>query len=393
MMEPKITITSEENNTLYFTLSNTPTSLANSLRRIILSEIPTVVFRTFPHSESKVNIITNTSRFNNEILKQRIGCIPIHINDTEFPIDEYSIELDIKNDSDATILVTTKDFKIKNITSDKYISESAVRKIFPPDPITGDFIPLCRLRPKLSDNLDGEHLQFISTLDYGHSKEDGMYNVVSTCAYGATIDTVTANDKWIDIQKDYEKKGLSKEEIDFEKENWFLLDGKRITIPNSYDFVIESVGVFTNFAIVYKACDIMIKKCRYMMSLLEKMDNSPDTEINQEIKNKDENMNHVSKIKIETNENSTISNEFLITLKDQDYTIGNALVYFLYEDHFIKDKSLSFVGFKVPHPHIPNGVIRMGFNTTETNTTVIQYLNSACQKVIEIFSKIQKNFK
>jgi DNA-directed RNA polymerase II subunit RPB3 len=358
MMEPKITITSEENNTLYFNINNIPTSLANSLRRIILSEIPTVVFRTFPHSESKVDIIINTSRFNNEILKQRIGCIPIHINDTEFPIDEYAVELDIKNNTDSTILITTKDFKIKNISSDKYISESAVRNIFPPDPITGDFIPICRLRPKLSDNLEGEQLQFTSTLDYGHAKQDGMYNVVSTCAYGATLDTVTASDKWNDIQKELEKKGLSKEEIDFEKANWFLLEAKRITIPNSFDFVIESVGVFTNFAIVYKACDIMIKKCRYLMTLLEKMDNEPD-----------------SKIKIENNENSTISNEFIITLKDEDYTIGNALVYFLYEDYYVKDNSLSFVGFKVPHPHIPNGVIRMGFNTPETNTTVLQYLN------------------
>lgn len=376
MMEPKITITSEENNTLYFNINNIPTSLANSLRRIILSEIPTVVFRTFPHSESKVDIITNTSRFNNEILKQRIGCIPIHINDTEFPIDEYAVELDIKNNTDSTILVTTKDFKIKNISSDKYISESAVRNIFPPDPITGDYIPICRLRPKLSDNLEGEQLQFTSTLDYGHAKQDGMYNVVSTCAFGATQDTVTASDKWNDIQKELEKKGLSKEEIDFEKDNWFLLEAKRITIPNSFDFVIESVGVFSNFAIIYKACDIMIQKCRYLMSLLEKMDNESD-----------------SKIKIENNENSTISNEFIITLKDQDYTIGNALVYFLYEDYYVKDNSLSFVGFKVPHPHIPNGVIRMGFNTSETNTTVLQYLNSSCLKVIEIFSKIQKNFK
>ena len=97
--------------------------------------------------------------------------------------------------------------------------------------------------------------------------------------------------------------------------------------------------------------------------------------------------------KIETNENTTISNEFIITLKDQDYTIGNALVYFLYEDYYVKNNSLSFVRFKVPHPHIPNGVIRMGFNTPETNTTVIQYLNTSFQKIIEIFSKIQKNFK
>lgn len=375
MMEPKISITSEVNNTLYFTLSNTPTSLANSLRRIILSEIPTVVFRTFPHSESKVDIITNTSRFNNEILKQRIGCIPIHINDSEFPIKEYTIELDVKNNSDSTILVTTKDFKIKNISTDKYISESTVRNIFPSDPITNDFIPICRLRPKLSDNLEGEQLILSATLDYGNAKQDGMYNVVSTCSYGATIDKVQANDKWYNIQKELEKKGLSKEEIEFEKDNWFLLDGKRITIPNSYDFVIESTGVFTNFDIVYKACDIMIKKCKLLMSLLEKVDNEPD-----------------SKIKIEINENTSISNEFIITLKDEDYTIGNALVYFLYEDYYIKDNSLSFVGFKVPHPHIPNGIIRMAFNTSETQTTVVQYLNTSSQKVIETFKKIQNNF-
>ena len=56
MMEPKITITSEESNVLNFTLSDTHFSLANSLRRIVLSEIPTLVFRAFPHSESKIDI-------------------------------------------------------------------------------------------------------------------------------------------------------------------------------------------------------------------------------------------------------------------------------------------------------------------------------------------------
>ena len=91
-MEPIITITSEENNTLFFTMSNIDYSLANSLRRIILSDIPTVIFRTFPHNESKVDIIENTSRLNNEILKQRIGCIPIHI-----PILNFLIKIMLWN--------------------------------------------------------------------------------------------------------------------------------------------------------------------------------------------------------------------------------------------------------------------------------------------------------
>jgi DNA-directed RNA polymerase alpha subunit len=44
MMDPKITITSEENNTLQFTISDTHYSLANSLRRIVLADVPTLVF-------------------------------------------------------------------------------------------------------------------------------------------------------------------------------------------------------------------------------------------------------------------------------------------------------------------------------------------------------------
>ena len=35
---------------------------------------------------------------------------------------------------------------IKNITSGKYLQDSAVRKIFPPCPITGDYIVFARLR-------------------------------------------------------------------------------------------------------------------------------------------------------------------------------------------------------------------------------------------------------
>ena len=78
-MEPNVKIISEENNVLLFTMSNINHSLANSLRRIVLSEIPTLIFRTFPHNDSKVDISINTTRLNNEIIKQRIGCILIFL--------------------------------------------------------------------------------------------------------------------------------------------------------------------------------------------------------------------------------------------------------------------------------------------------------------------------
>ncbi len=61
-------------------------------------EIPCFVFRTFPHNENKVEMLINTSRHNNEILKQRLGCIPIHIDDMEFPYEDHRIEVNKKND-------------------------------------------------------------------------------------------------------------------------------------------------------------------------------------------------------------------------------------------------------------------------------------------------------
>ena len=65
------------------TISNINCSLANALRRVILANIPTVVFRTSPYEKNDATFHINTSRLNNEILKQRLSCIPIHISDME----------------------------------------------------------------------------------------------------------------------------------------------------------------------------------------------------------------------------------------------------------------------------------------------------------------------
>ena len=87
-MNPHVELNSRHNDEmLMFTLSGVNVSLANAIRRTILSDIPLVVFRTTPYQQNKANIISNTSRLNNEILKQRLSCIPIHIKDIEgFPM-------------------------------------------------------------------------------------------------------------------------------------------------------------------------------------------------------------------------------------------------------------------------------------------------------------------
>ena len=121
-MDPVIVNETENDGVLSFTLSNTNVSIANALRRTMLADIPCVVFRTTPYSENRVSIDINTSRMNNELLKQRLSCIPIHINDTSFPINNYEVHLNVSNNTDSIIHVTTKDLQIKDVTSDSQLT-------------------------------------------------------------------------------------------------------------------------------------------------------------------------------------------------------------------------------------------------------------------------------
>ena len=139
-MDPVIEIKSKKKDTLRFSISNINVSLANALRRTILSQIPIVVIRSFPHDKNDVMIHINTSRLNNEILKQRLSCIPIYIPEklTLEELSEYEVEIEKKNESAAIQFITTEDFKIKH--KGKLLSEKIMHRIFPPDPFTKDYI-------------------------------------------------------------------------------------------------------------------------------------------------------------------------------------------------------------------------------------------------------------
>ena len=363
-MEPRISNLREENGFLKFTLLDCNMSIANALRRIIVSDIPTFVFRTYPYSENKAEITHNTTRFHNEIIKQRLSCIPIHIDDMDFPYKDYIVEVDVKNDTDSILYVTTKDFKIKNSKTEVYSDESAVRAIFPPSSVTGDYIEFARLQPKLSENIDGERLTLRCGLDIGTASQDGAFNVISTCAYESTPDVAKANEVWGEKEVAMKKSDMKDTEIEFEKKNWFLLEAKRYYQPNSYDFIIESVGVFENSEIVIKACNFMISKCEKFLYDLEH-----------------------GKVSIVPSE-TTLKNGFDVTLVNEDYTLGKVIEFYLYQQNFIADKTLSFCGFRKPHPHATDSIIRVAFHNEIDPVGVSGYIQGATSNAITAFKKL-----
>ena len=367
-MDPVIVNETENDGVLSFTLSNTNVSIANALRRTMLADIPCVVFRTTPYSENRVSIDINTSRMNNELLKQRLSCIPIHINDTSFPINNYEVHLNVSNNTDSIIHVTTKDLQIKDVTSDSFVVEQERDKIFPPNPLTNDYIEIVRLRPKISDNIPGEQIKFTAKFDFGTASENGSFNVVSCSTYANTPDPIAIRDEWLAIASTLKTQGKTQEQIEFEKKDWMLLTGQRYTKPNSFDFQVETIGQYDNRDIIYRATQIMLDRI---------------------IKFK-ENIQVTQETAIRPSE-TTLAHGFDITLENQGYTLGKALEYILYEKYYTENlgqKILEFCGFLKSHPHTMHSIIRLGFISQVDRTTVISYIIDACNELEKIYNKI-----
>lgn len=303
--KPLISNTSSE--ALHFRLSGVNVSLANSIRRTILSDIPILVFKTTPYEKNKANIIANTSRLNNEIIKQRLSCIPIHVKDiADFPLKNLQMEVKVENITDSIIYVTTEDFEIRDLVSGKFIPKDKTREIFPPDEFTGQFIDFVRLRPKISDELPGEKIHITCEFSIGTAKEEGSFNVVSTCSYGFTPDEDRIDTEAVKLAQKYKDEGMKKEDIDFELKNWKLLDAMRIVKQDSFDFAVQTIGIYENVELLQKSCEILIDK-------MNKIDELIDTD----------------KLKI-TDSLNTMENSFDVILENEDYTIGKVLEYMLY---------------------------------------------------------------
>jgi DNA-directed RNA polymerase subunit L len=371
---PRIVSKTDENGQLKFTIDSLNVSLANALRRVILSDIPTFVFRTFPYSECKASITTNTSRIHNEILKQRLSCVPIHITDQDFPFQDYQLEISVVADGGEIRYVTTKDFKMKNKTNGKYLTDVKVHEIFPPNVITGDFIEFARLLPKMTEYGEGEQLVMTCDLDIGTAKEDGAFNVVSTCAYQMTMDPAKVDEAWRIKEAELVKEGVAavgSEEMKAQRKNWALLDAQRFTKEDSFDFVVETVGVFTNSDIVQKAAQIMINKCTKFIRDIESGENHIIPTV------------------------STIQNGFDIELKGEDYTLGKVLEFFLHDKHYAEDQTVTYCAFRKIHPHNPDSMIRVGFAETVgvDEGIVAEYITTCARDAIAVYEHIRDQFR
>ena len=373
-MATKIAQLKEEDGIMTFTISNIDISYINAIRRTILSDIRICVFKTTPYEENNATITFNTCRLNNEIVKQRLSCIPIVINciELENPLDtikNYLLVVDVENNTDTTMIVTTKDFKILNTATNKYLEDGEVKKIFPPFiPPNGNgeyYIDFLRLRPRISDEIPGEKIKLTCKFTLGTSREDSMFNVTGTCSLGFTPDYEKMEEQ-LEIRKQkWKDEGKKEAEIIFESKNWKLLEGMRYVIKNSFDFIIGTVGIYDNDKIIMEACNILSSKMNNLKELL--------TSDEVDIKRSD----------------NLLENCYDITLVNEDYTVGNILNYELYSIFYTDLKIIDYVGFKKFHPHDTDSILRISLvdktkGIPAIKTMVISVIDEALKKFTDI---------
>ena len=378
-MEPKLKDFSEDSDILRFTLHGVEVSFANALRRTILSDIPIVVIETESNEKNKCHIKTNTGRLHNEILKQRLSCIPIHstlLRDSEdkkaLP-ENYSLVVDVENKTDNLMYVTTEDFRLRDNNAGKLLSKEEMEKLFPglfPKNVqTQSYIDFARLRPKIGNDISGESLQFIADFSISNAKANSMYNVVSKCAYGNSPDTEKSATVWDNQESKMRSDGETDADIRFQKENFRILDAQRHYKTNSFDFVVQTIGIYDNKDIIRKACAVLQNKFIDVVQLIDG-----------------------GTMPILTSD-TTMDYCYDIHLEEEDYTIGKVLEYILYTKYYDGEKTLKFCGFKKFHPHDTKSIIRVAFTDKQDKSVVNHYLRDACVDAQQVFKDIHGLFK
>ncbi len=386
-MYPKFKIISELSDVFKFTLSDVDISVANAIRRTILSDIPVVAIKTETYQDNKCTVFINTTRFHNEIVKQRLSCIPIHMTDLDILPEKYLLEVDEQNDTDVVKYVTTEHFKIKNKLTNEYLPKEEIQKIFPKCVKTDSYIDFVRLRPKVNETIIGERIKLSADFSISTSGENSMYSVVSKCSYGFTPDMTKVNNEWIKIENQLRQEKISESEIKFKKDNFYILDAQRFFLENSFDFVIQTIGVYTNIDIVKISLDVLIFKFKY---LIDKINSYEINDAYETIEYTE--MIDSDKPLLITKSDTTMENSYDISLKNVDYTIGKVLEYIMFSKYYEKEQIMNFCGFKKFHPHNSYGVLRIAFSEKKTIDDVKEYLRISCVETIDIFEKIKQLF-
>jgi DNA-directed RNA polymerase alpha subunit/DNA-directed RNA polymerase subunit L len=300
-----------------FDILNTDLAIVNGIRRVMLSDIPTIGF--LGEGEPTITIHTNTGALHNEFMSHRIGMIPIHMTeeDTEaFQEGLYEFNMSVKNTKDVTINVTTHDFT--GTHDGNPLTEKQLKTLFPKNKVTDDPILITRLRP-------GEEISLTARPIKSTARHHASFSPVSMCSFHFIQDPVEAE----------------KADGILNKERAFLRNEYNEPTAIEFSFEIENGNAMketdaTRY-LVSKAFDVLIQKLDKALQHDEEYVTCKE-----------------------------LPNGFEFTFENEDDTLGNLLQSLMFnrhvrEGHPFQDVKISYVGYVCPHPLDPTMVLKVMF--------------------------------
>jgi DNA-directed RNA polymerase subunit L len=327
-----------------FRVSPMHVTVANTIRRQVLSAVPTIGFKTEPPESSDVHIEVNTTPLVNEMLMHRIGMIPIAVRDpVAFNPADYEFRLDIENVSRNPVNVTAADFVVVKKATDAAPEERLpTGDFFPPDPITKETSLITVLRPQYNMDSPPEKLSIRAVASMGTGRQNMRYSPVSQCSYEYTRDDEPSKKNaqflnWLATSKKVldpskvlpERIGELQREFDtLEIQRCYLQNEKGE--PYDFTFHVESAGVFSVGTIVHRA----ITACTDLVEPYTSLD--AGLPLNVVINKSVHRMNGC----------------FELVFQNEEHTLGNLLQTYLVERHVEGTNlpRLAYAGYKVPHP-------------------------------------------
>ena len=371
---------------------NANVTIANTIRRAIISSTPAVAFRTEPAETSEMSITVNTTPLVNEIISHRIGMIPISADLTTFDPARYEFVLDKENTTKDMIDVYASDFQIFMKNPENPLEapvQVPTAQFFPPDPITGETVLITRLRPQWNRSAPNEHIKLKAKASISTGKENIRWSPVSQCSYEYTRDTNEEHledvfTSWLLNTKKIAKiTDLPEEKLAELKREFNTMEVQRCYLtdergnPTNFTFYLESVGTQPIPLIVsngLKACEALVRKYEDIDATLPK---------NVVVRQGDARFPCVD-----------------IVFTDESHTLGNLLETYLVENHVDGESQprITYAGYKVPHPLRPEMFVRIGVeadggDTEQEQMIARQAVANVCRGLRDQFRTLQASWE
>lgn len=366
---------------LTFTLQNTNVAYANTLRRLVLTGVESIAFRSDMNdmgTSTDVSIIKNSTSMTNEMLADRIGLIPIRWNSAKHGApSDYVFKLNVKNTSDRLLDVTSND-----ITAVRLIGKDGKEEDIPKDAM--DFfdknILLTVLKPYRA-NHEPQEIEFTAKASIGIGKEHARFIPVSQCAYRYTRDPSEQRQKELMLKWAKSMNKITGEEAtkpaDISEEKLALLRKEYVTMEidrcyltdpktgeaNSFDFTVETIGTVDARQIIEEAVKKAREICERYTSFTREMPRNlkPPVVSSNRLEGWDFIFTVPERYVDSTATKEDVLREHILDLLSSDHTLGNLLQTYVDEYLFGKN-NVTYIGYNVPHPLRNEMVLRIGIH-------------------------------